>query len=72
MSVGEHVEGGALATCRRDEGERAGVCAAAGDARGGALLGDKAWWMPRWLDRVLPHFDIEGAAVERELAPAAP
>ena len=24
--------------------------------------------MPRWLDRVLPHFDIEGEAVERELA----
>jgi len=33
-----------------------------------ALLGDKAWWMPRWLDRVLPHFDIEGEAVERELS----
>ena len=33
-----------------------------------ALLGDKAWWMPRWLDRVLPRFDIEGEAVERELA----
>ncbi|WP_336632896.1 MULTISPECIES: MMPL family transporter [unclassified Microbacterium] len=33
-----------------------------------ALLGDKAWWMPRWLDRILPHFDIEGEAVERELA----
>ncbi|WP_243074206.1 MMPL family transporter [Microbacterium sp. SS28] len=32
------------------------------------LLGDRAWWMPRWLDRVLPHFDIEGEAVERELA----
>ncbi|KRA24367.1 transporter [Microbacterium sp. Root61] len=32
-----------------------------------ALLGDKAWWMPKWLDRVLPHFDIEGEAVEREL-----
>ncbi|GAA3911566.1 MMPL family transporter [Microbacterium invictum] len=31
------------------------------------LLGEKAWWMPRWLDRVLPHFDIEGEAVEREL-----
>ena len=30
------------------------------------LLGDKAWWMPRWLDRILPHFDIEGEAVERE------
>lgn len=33
-----------------------------------ALLGEKAWWMPRWLDRILPHFDIEGEAVERELA----
>lgn len=32
-----------------------------------ALLGEKAWWMPRWLDRILPHFDIEGEAVEREL-----
>ncbi|WP_051172032.1 MMPL family transporter [Microbacterium indicum] len=31
-----------------------------------ALLGTKAWWMPRWLDRILPHLDIEGAAVERE------
>lgn len=33
-----------------------------------ALLGEKAWWLPRWLERVLPHFDIEGEAVERELA----
>lgn len=33
-----------------------------------ALLGDKAWWIPRWLERVLPHFDIEGEAVERELS----
>ncbi|GAA1829309.1 MMPL family transporter [Agromyces salentinus] len=33
-----------------------------------ALLGDKAWWLPAWLDRALPHFDIEGEAVERELA----
>ncbi|MFE5408445.1 MMPL family transporter [Microbacterium sp. NPDC056569] len=32
------------------------------------LLGDKAWWMPRWLERILPHFDIEGEAVERELS----
>ena len=31
-----------------------------------ALLGDKAWWFPRWLDRLLPHFDIEGEAVVRE------
>lgn len=33
-----------------------------------ALLGEKAWWMPAWLDRMLPHFDIEGEAVERERA----
>ena len=33
-----------------------------------ALLGEKAWWMPAWLERRLPHFDIEGEAVERELA----
>jgi len=33
-----------------------------------ALLGDNAWWIPRWLDRILPHFDIEGEAVERELS----
>ncbi|MEY9996245.1 RND superfamily putative drug exporter [Streptomyces sp. V4I8] len=25
-----------------------------------ALLGDKAWWMPGWLDRLLPNMDIEG------------
>lgn len=25
------------------------------------LLGRHAWWMPRWLDRVLPHIDAEGA-----------
>jgi putative drug exporter of the RND superfamily len=24
------------------------------------LLGDRNWWMPRWLDRVLPHLDVEG------------
>ncbi len=34
------------------------------------LLGARAWWIPRWLDRVLPHFDVEGSAVERELAMA--
>ena len=25
------------------------------------LLGDKNWWMPRWLDRIIPHLDIEGS-----------
>lgn len=29
------------------------------------LLGDAAWWMPRWLDRFLPNVDVEGAALER-------
>jgi RND superfamily putative drug exporter len=31
------------------------------------LLGDKAWWMPRWLDRVLPSFDIEGDGLQKEI-----
>ena len=29
------------------------------------LAGDTAWWLPRWLDRLLPNVDIEGAALER-------
>ena len=24
------------------------------------LLGDNSWWMPRWLDTLLPHIDAEG------------
>ena len=24
------------------------------------LLGKRAWWMPRWLERVTPHISIEG------------
>ncbi|WP_230685184.1 MMPL family transporter [Cellulomonas sp. JZ18] len=35
------------------------------------LLGEKAWWMPRWLDRALPSFDVEGEALHRELALAS-
>ncbi|MFE6489414.1 MMPL family transporter, partial [Streptomyces sp. NPDC057757] len=30
------------------------------------LLGEAGWWMPRWLDRILPDVDTEGAALERE------
>jgi RND superfamily putative drug exporter len=30
-----------------------------------ALLGDKAWWLPKWLDRVMPDVDVEGAKLER-------
>ena len=24
------------------------------------LLGKRAWWLPRWMDRVIPHVSIEG------------
>jgi RND superfamily putative drug exporter len=26
------------------------------------LFGTASWWIPRWLDRVLPHIDVEGDA----------
>ncbi|MEV7973695.1 MMPL family transporter [Cellulomonas sp. NPDC089187] len=29
------------------------------------LFGEKAWWLPRWLDRILPNVDVEGANLER-------
>ncbi|GAA1054949.1 hypothetical protein GCM10017608_18010 [Agromyces luteolus] len=29
------------------------------------LLGESAWWLPKWLDRILPNVDVEGAALER-------
>ncbi len=25
------------------------------------LLGDRNWWLPRWLDRLLPKIDVEGS-----------
>jgi putative drug exporter of the RND superfamily len=24
------------------------------------LLGDRAWWLPRWLDRIIPDIQLEG------------
>ncbi len=27
------------------------------------LLGDRNWWLPGWLDRLLPHIDVEGHEV---------
>nr|WP_239157689.1 MMPL family transporter [Streptomyces sp. SID13726] len=30
-----------------------------------ALLGDKVAWLPKWLDRILPHLDVEGEALSR-------
>ncbi|QYX80568.1 MMPL family transporter [Streptomyces akebiae] len=37
-----------------------------------ALLGDKAWWLPKWLDRTLPHVDVEGEALTRRADTAEP
>ncbi len=44
-----------------------------------SLLGDRAWWLPDWLDRLLPDIALEGhleagvdrdeRAAERELQP---
>ncbi|MGO0577748.1 MMPL family transporter [Ornithinimicrobium panacihumi] len=33
-----------------------------------ALFGDKAWWLPRWLDRILPDLDVEGDRLLQMLA----
>jgi RND superfamily putative drug exporter len=32
-----------------------------------ALLGDRAWTLPPWLDRLLPRLDVEGEGVHRVL-----
>ncbi|MBB1245658.1 MMPL family transporter [Streptomyces durbertensis] len=32
-----------------------------------ALLGDKAWKLPRWLDRILPNVDVEGEKLAQYL-----
>ncbi|UED85891.1 MMPL family transporter [Streptomyces profundus] len=31
------------------------------------LIGDRAWWLPKWLDRILPNVDVEGESLERYL-----
>jgi RND superfamily putative drug exporter len=28
------------------------------------LLGEKNWWLPRWLDRILPSLNVEGSTIE--------
>ncbi|MFI8778128.1 MMPL family transporter [Brachybacterium paraconglomeratum] len=37
-----------------------------------ALLGRAAWWMPRWLDRILPNLDVEGENLTMEPTVDAP
>ncbi|MFF4276990.1 MMPL family transporter [Streptomyces sp. NPDC001536] len=31
-----------------------------------ALLGKRAWWLPKWLDRLLPRVDVEGEALTKQ------
>ncbi|MCW5253790.1 MMPL family transporter [Streptomyces sp. SHP 1-2] len=31
-----------------------------------ALLGKRAWWLPKWLDRALPNVDVEGEALAED------
>ncbi len=35
------------------------------------LLGEKAWWLPAWLDRILPNVDVEGTSLERDSIPVS-
>ncbi|MCX5065780.1 MMPL family transporter [Micromonospora lupini] len=35
-----------------------------------SLLGRSAWWLPSWLDRVLPNVDVEGERLTKRLADA--
>jgi RND superfamily putative drug exporter len=30
-----------------------------------AMLGERAWWLPAWLERLIPNVDLEGAGLER-------
>ena len=30
------------------------------------LMGRATWWMPKWLDKILPTVDIEGTELEKE------
>lgn len=30
------------------------------------LLGKSAWWLPKWLDRILPNVDVEGTSLKGE------
>jgi RND superfamily putative drug exporter len=35
-----------------------------------ALLGERAWWLPRWLDGVLPRVDVEGESLSHTVTQA--
>ena len=37
-----------------------------------ALLGNANWWLPSWLDRVLPQVNVEASTVDEEAPMAVP
>ncbi|MDO9407987.1 MMPL family transporter [Patulibacter sp.] len=40
-----------------------------------SVMGERAWWMPRWLERIVPNVDIEGTSLEKgpkAVGPASP
>ncbi|MBA2337869.1 MAG: MMPL family transporter [Acidimicrobiia bacterium] len=36
------------------------------------LLGDRNWWLPGWLDRIIPNIDVEGHSLEPDVVAAEP
>ncbi|MDQ5840786.1 MAG: MMPL family transporter, partial [Chloroflexota bacterium] len=34
-----------------------------------ALMGKATWWIPRWLDRLMPNVDIEGESLKQSPEP---
>ena len=37
-----------------------------------SLLGEHAWWMPRWLEPIVPQLQLEGSAAAAAAAPESP
>ncbi len=37
-----------------------------------SLLGEHAWWMPRWLEPIVPQLQLEGSAVAAAAEPESP
>jgi putative drug exporter of the RND superfamily len=31
-----------------------------------SILGKSAWWLPKWLDKILPNVDVEGSSLEHK------
>ena len=34
-----------------------------------SLLGERAWWMPRWMEPVIPHMQLESSPATEAAAP---